>query len=101
MLLPVLPDMLLRLVPIERLPHIERILAAALVLAGRVIAVVVDDAAEDAVAHLAVHGNGGVVAGADVEVDEPGVGLVAVETRVISDIDSYLRNNQSNATEEV
>ena len=77
MLLSLLPDMPLGLVAIQRFAHIEGILAAALVLAGRVVAVVVDDAAKDAVAHVAVHGDGEVVAGADVEVDEPGVGLVA------------------------
>ena len=77
MLLSILPDMPLGLVAIQRLAHVEGILAAALVLACRVVAVVVDNAAEDAVAHVAVHIDGEVVAGADVEVDEPGVGLVA------------------------
>src|ERR1700722_10340095 len=76
-LLPIFPDVLPRLISIQRFPHVERILAPTLVLSCRVVAVVVDDPAEDAVAHLAVHGYGEVVAGADVEVDEPGVGLVA------------------------
>ena len=76
-LLPIFPDMLPRLISIQRLPHVECVLAPTLVLSRRVITVVVDDPAEDAVAHLAVHGYGEVVAGADVEVDEPGVGLVA------------------------
>jgi hypothetical protein len=77
MFFPILPDMLPRLVAVQRFPHIEGILATGLVLAGGVVTVIIDDAAEDAVAHVAVHGDGGVVAGADVEVDEPGVGLVA------------------------
>jgi hypothetical protein len=71
------PDVLLRLVAIERFAHVKGVLTFAHVLAGGVVGIVVDDAAEDAVAHVAVHGDGGLVAGADVEVDEPGVGLVA------------------------
>jgi hypothetical protein len=76
-LLPIFPDVLPHLISIQRFPHIERILAPTLVLSCRVVTVVVDDPAEDAVAHLAVHVDGKVVAGADVEVDEPGVSLVA------------------------
>ena len=74
---PILSDVLPRLVSIQRLPHVEGIFAPALVLACGVVAIVVDDASEDAVAQFLVHVNGEVVAGADVEVDEPGVGLVA------------------------
>jgi hypothetical protein len=75
-LLPIFPDVLPRLISIERFPHVERILAPPLVLPRRVVTVVVDDPAEDAVAHLAVHVYREVVAGADVEVDEPRVSLV-------------------------
>ena len=75
-LLPIFPDVFPRLITIQRFPHVERILAPTLVLSCRVVTVVVDDPTEDAVAHLAVHVVGEVVAGADVEVDEPGVSLV-------------------------
>jgi hypothetical protein len=76
-LLPIFPDMLPHLISIQRFPHVKRVLAPTLVLSCRVVTVVVDDPAEDAVAHLAVHVYGEVVAGADVKVNEPGVSLVA------------------------
>jgi len=77
MLLPIFPDMFPHLISIQWFPHVERVFAPTLVLSCRVVTVVVDDPAEDAVAHLAVHVYSEVVAGADVEVDEPGISLVA------------------------
>jgi hypothetical protein len=77
MFLPILPDVLPRLISVKRFPHVECIFATTLILARRIVAVVVNNASKDAVAHLAVHVYGEVVAGADVKVDEPRVGLVA------------------------
>lgn len=62
MLLPVLPNVLPRFVSVERFAHVKGIFALALILAGGVVTVVVDDATEHAVVHVAVHGYGGVVA---------------------------------------
>ncbi len=71
--------MLPLLVPLQRLPHIKGILAAALLLGPplQIITVVPDHAPVDAVAHLAIHVDGGAVALAHVEIDEPGRGGVA------------------------
>ena len=79
-ILPMLPDVLPVLVPIQRLPHVEGILAGPFVLGGGaigIIAVIIDHPPEHRVSHLLVHVDGELVADADVQVDEPGRGLVA------------------------
>lgn len=77
--LPVLPNVLPVPVAVQGLPHVECILAASFVLGGAVeiITVVHDHGPEHGVAHILVHIDGELVAGADVEVDEPGGGLIA------------------------
>ncbi len=78
-LLPILSDMFSLLISIQRLPHIKCILPAAFISRSPIgiITIILDHPPEHAVPHSFVHIDGELVAGADVEVNEPGGGLVA------------------------
>lgn len=69
MILPILADMLLVLVPTQRLPHIQRILA---------IVVIVQHAPIDRIPHFRVQLLGDLVAGAHKQVHEPGLGGIGL-----------------------
>ena len=71
-LLPVVADMLLLDIPFHRFPHVVGILAGTRGVGG-VVAVVVLDDAEDAVAHALVEGDGLVVGTPHKQIDEPGI----------------------------
>ncbi len=67
------------LIPIQWLPHVKGILTTPIVSRNPIgiIIIIHDHPSEHAVSHLFVHINGELIASANVEVDEPGGGLVA------------------------
>lgn len=72
----VLPDMPSVFIPVQWLPHIERILAFSPALPGGVVRVIIHYPPVDRISHFLVHVDGHRVTAPHVQIDKPGVLLV-------------------------